>query len=103
MREPEYSRIQHQLEAIRQVAEKIKKEVSSKKELREIEDEADLIDTLILDVELYLYEAHGFLSEEKQIYDCCVICRYFTDEPCRKCVNESEFRPIGDLTHSVDK
>lgn len=103
MREPEYSRIQHQLEAIGQVAKKIKKEVSSKKELREIEDEADLIDTLILDVKLYLYEAHGFLSEDKQIYSNCTVCRYLIDEPCRKCVNESEFRPISDLTHSADK
>lgn len=92
MREPEYSRIQHQLEAIRQVAGKIKKEVSSKKELREIEDEADLIDTLILDVKLYLYEAHGFLYEDKQINDCCVSCRYFYNEPCRQCDNGSNFK-----------
>lgn len=93
MREPEYSRIQHQLEAIRQVAEKIKKEVSEK-ELREIEDEADLIDTLILDVKLYLYEAHGFLYEDKQINDCCACCRYFSDEPCRQCDNGSNFKQV---------
>ena len=90
MREPEYSRIQHQLEAIGQVAKKIKKEVSEK-ELREIEDEADLIDTLILDVKLYLYEAHGFLYEDKQINDCCVACKYFDNEPCRYCDNGSNF------------
>ena len=99
MREFEYNFIQDQLDAIKQIAEKIKKEIPE----GEIKREVALISGLITDVLVYLYEAHGFLSEEKQIYSNCAACRYQIDEPCRKCVNESEFRPIGDLTHSFDK